>query len=110
MSLSTGSIRSAGSVGGSLGGLLTYSCFNGFTASTIGTNTQVSFDFLVTAELMATGILLGLLGLSPLPESVWRAVGLAASIATFGVMLFGVFTGLILSRMRGRKRSQWDSL
>ena len=45
-------------IGGVLAGLLTYFFFNGFTASTIGTNTQVAFEFMVTPELITTGILL----------------------------------------------------
>lgn len=45
-------------VGGSAAGLLTYFFFNGFTASTIGSNTQVSFQFMVTPELIAIGIAL----------------------------------------------------
>lgn len=53
-------------VGGSAAGLFTYFFFNGFTASTIGTNTQVSFEFMVTPELIATGIalatILGIVG------------------------------------------------
>ncbi len=53
-------------VGGSAAGLFTYIFFNEFTASTIGANTQVSFEFMVTPELIATGIalatILGIVG------------------------------------------------
>lgn len=42
--------------GGSIAGLLAYLFFNGFTASTIGTNTQVSFEFMVTPTIILTGV------------------------------------------------------
>lgn len=45
-------------IGGIAAGLLAYFFFNGFTASTIGANTQVSFEFMVTPNLIATGILI----------------------------------------------------
>lgn len=52
--------------GGILGGVLTFLIFNGFTASTFGASTQVSFDFQVTSELVVSGItlacVLGLIG------------------------------------------------
>lgn len=48
-------------VGGCLAGLCTYLFFNGLTASTIGANTQVSFEFMVTAELIVTGIMIALM-------------------------------------------------
>jgi len=47
-------------IGGCLAGGLVFLFFNGFTASTIGANTQVSFEFMVTAELIATGIVIAL--------------------------------------------------
>lgn len=45
-------------LGGVVAGLLTYLCFNGFAASTMGANTQVSFEIMVTPQLIATGIAL----------------------------------------------------
>jgi putative ABC transport system permease protein len=47
-------------IGGSLAGLLTYLFFNGFTVSTIGSNTQVSFEFMVTIKLIVTGVIVAL--------------------------------------------------
>ncbi len=54
-------------VGGLIGGLITYVLFNGYTASTVGGSyTQVSFNFLVTNDILVTGIalamFLGLIG------------------------------------------------
>lgn len=54
-------------IGGTVGGLITYFVFNGYTASTVGgTYTQVSFSFLVTQDILLTGIVLavalGLIG------------------------------------------------
>lgn len=53
-------------LGGAIGAGISYALFNGFTASTMGSNTQVSFDFLVSAENIKNGIVLaaflGLLG------------------------------------------------
>ena len=52
-------------IGGLLGGLFTFLLFNGFTASTFGASTQVSFNFQVTPELVISGIVLSsILGLT----------------------------------------------
>jgi putative ABC transport system permease protein len=56
-----------GLLGGMTGGLITYLTLNGYTVSTAGgTFTQVNFDFMVTAELLVSGIfiavVLGLIG------------------------------------------------
>ncbi len=53
----------------------------------------VALPSLAALALMATAIALGLVGLPILPEAIWRAVGLAASFATFALMLFGVTLG-----------------
>ena len=44
----------------------------------------------VAAALLVCGLLLGLAGLPALPESVWRGIGLVASIATFAITLLVV--------------------
>jgi len=45
-------------IGGGIGSALTYALFNGFSASTTGEVTQVSFVFLVSTQIMAMGILI----------------------------------------------------
>jgi len=45
-------------IGGLAASIFSYLAFDGFTASTIGTNTQVAFQFDVSIELVTTGVLL----------------------------------------------------
>lgn len=50
----------------------------------------VTLPALTALGLVGSGLLLGFVGLPALPESVWRAIGLAAAIVTFVVMVVGV--------------------
>jgi NADH-quinone oxidoreductase subunit M len=53
----------------------------------------VMLPAIVAFGLVASGLLLGFVGLPALPEAVWRAIGLTATIATFVLMLGGIGFG-----------------
>ena len=50
----------------------------------------VSLPALAAVGLVASSVLLGLVGLPSLPERTWRGVGLGAALVTLAVMVFGV--------------------
>jgi len=50
----------------------------------------VALPALVALGLVSLGLVQGFAGLAPLPERVWRQVGLATGFATFALALFGV--------------------
>lgn len=53
----------------------------------------------VALALAASTLLLGVIGLPPLPEAFWRWTGLATAAADFGLMVFGVAGGFDPERL-----------
>jgi NADH-quinone oxidoreductase subunit M len=53
----------------------------------------VMLPAVVAFGLVSSGLLLGFVGLPALPEAAWRAIGLAATIATFMLMVAGIGFG-----------------
>jgi NADH-quinone oxidoreductase subunit M len=47
----------------------------------------------VAVGLVGSGVILGFVGLPPLPERAWSAIGVAAAIATFMIAAFGIGVG-----------------
>lgn len=53
----------------------------------------VTLPALAAFGLVGSGLLLSFIGLPALPEAAWRAIGLATTIVTFGLMVVGIGFG-----------------